>query len=230
MTQVHAEGAAGAVAEVDYEDDDTRKFRYRHEDRRFFTDSLEYDVAKAEDLFARARNDLFARRTVVRTTFAQVEGLCAEAIDWARYYASDVSVHRGDYSAAERAALQGVVAVVNDKGEVRMEAAKYLPAKANVRFALSLVGRGAEEPPPINFGDGGWDALCAGFAVRDRLMHPKDPDDVGVSDDDLARVRRGRDWLVAAIAARDRALQKTIAKRLNHRLRQHLEKKAHEMA
>jgi hypothetical protein len=230
MSEENSERAAGAVAEEDYEDDDMREFRHRHEDRRFFTDSLEYDVTNAADLFARAPDDLFVRRTIVRTTFAQVEGLCAEAIDWARYYASDRSAHRDDYSTAERAVLSGVVGAINEKGEPRMETARYPSAKANVRFALSLVGRGAEELPTINYGDGGWDALCAGFAVRDRLMHPKNPDDVGVSDDDLARVRRGRDWLVAAMTIRDLALQKTIAERLNRRLREHLEKKAHEMA
>jgi hypothetical protein len=122
------------------------------------------------------------------------------------------------------------VAVVSDIGEARVDAAKYLSTTANVRFAPSLVGRGAEELPPINCGDGGWDALCVGFAVRDPLMHPKDPDDVGVSDDDLARVRQGRDWLVAAIAARHLALQKTIVERLSQRLREHLEKKADGMA
>jgi hypothetical protein len=225
MSVEDAEGTAGAVAEQDYEDDDMREFRHRYVDRCFFTDSLDYDVANAEELFARAPANVFARRTVVRTTFAQVEGLCAEAIDWARYYASEESAHRDDYTIAERAVLAGVAAFVNEKGEARMGTAKYPSAKANTRFALSLVGRGAEGLPPINYCDGGWGALCEGFAVRDRLMHPKKPEDIRVSDDDLVCVRRGRDWLVATIRTRDGALKNTTAVSLSGSLREHLEKK-----
>lgn len=195
----------------DHEDDDMREFRHRHAERRFFTDSLNNDVARAEELYAQTRDNGFVRRTLVRTIFAQIEGLCAEVIDWARYYGADDSAHRENYSVAEREVLRGVVALLNEKGEAQIEDARYPSTKANVRFALSLVGRGGEDVPVINYGDGGWEALRVGFAVRDRLMHPKHPEDVNVSDDDLARVRRGREWFADVLKARNAALQRTRA-------------------
>ena len=76
----------------DYEETDAdREFMDRHADAKFFLEALESDVQGCEVLCAATPNDSFARRTLVRTVWAEIEGLCAAAIDWARYYADDTT-------------------------------------------------------------------------------------------------------------------------------------------
>lgn len=198
-----------------------REFEYRMNDDGFFLRSLESDVVRAEALVTAEPKDDFARRTLVRTVFAEVEGLCASAIDWSRYYASETSVFKESYTLAERSFLATrQVAKLNQRGEAEWQPTTYPTTKQTIRFALSLVGRRAATQPAIDYGDGGWEALCKGMAVRDRLMHPQTVDHVSVSDDDLAYMRRGRTWFIDTYKAQKAAMQATIAAELGPKLKQ----------
>jgi hypothetical protein len=144
-------------------------------ERRFFLDSLGKDVQKSDALIEAATSDedvAFACRTYVRTVFAEIEGMCASELDWARYYSTDDSALKDRYTEAERAVLRGALPRLSDRGEPSVEEPKH-STKGTIRFALCLVGRGAEVLSSIEYGDGGWDALMKAMRTRDRLMHPK---------------------------------------------------------
>jgi hypothetical protein len=191
------------------------EFHIRHENNSFLLRTLQQDVEHAEALFAATPTSDFVRRTLVRTMFSAIEGLAASAIDWAKYYATDDSALKDRYSEPERLVLNAKIAQVNEKGEAEwLPDDRYLATKRNLRFALSLVGRGAKDLPVVEYGDGGWEALLDGLKIRDRLMHPKGATDVAVTDEDLVKVRRGRAWFTENYHARDIALQRTIASEL----------------
>jgi len=203
------------MADDDVDDEYDYEFAARHEDDSFFRDALRADVDRCEQLFAAAPKDAFVRRTLVRTIFAQIEGLAASAIEWARYYADDTSALKDNYALAERLVLSGRVAALDDKGVAQIAPDRNRArTTARLRFVLSLVGRGAEQLPDVDCSGPGWAALLDGLRVRDRLMHPKVAADVDVTDIDLQRARDGRAWFVATYEARDSALQATIAKRI----------------
>jgi hypothetical protein len=208
------------AATDDYEETDgDREFLYRHTDARFFLEALESDVHRCEALCAAMPDDRFARRTLVRTVWAEIEGLCASAIDWARYYASDASTLKGRYTEAERIALRGVVAHV-ENGAARLVESGYLRTKEMLKFALTLVGRGAATLLAVDYGDGGWSALIESLVVRHRLMHPKCADDLLVTDEEMQKLERGRSWFITTYKARDRAEQATIAAEITEGFRQ----------
>jgi hypothetical protein len=200
---------------VDDEESYDWDLHLRYENNSILLRSLQRYVEEAEALLTSTPVGEFGRRTLVRTMFSVIEGLAASAIDWARYYATDDSMLKDRYSEPERLVLNAKIAKVNDKGEAEwLPDDRYLATKPNLRFALSLVGRGAKDLPAVEYGDGGWQALLDGLKIRDRLMHPKRATDIVVTDEDLATVRRGRTWFTDTYRARDLALQRTIASEL----------------
>lgn len=203
------------MSQEEDDEEDLREFQERHANNGFLVAVLEDDVARCEALYNANPRDEFLRRTLVRTIFAEIEGLTAAAIDWARYYAHESSVHAGRYTRAEQLILRGsVTARVNDKGIAEMEREEYLDTKAAFRFALNLTGRGADPLPEIDTSRGGWGAIVSGLKVRNRLMHPKSATDVNVGPEELAEVQRGRAWFVDTYKARQAALSSTLARRV----------------
>lgn len=200
-----------------------REFEWRHSEDRLFVETLSEDVERALADHRQTPSDEYMRRTLVRTVFAQLEGLAASVLDWARYYSADNSDHRDRYTEAERMVLRGVVAKLDSKGVAVTESAPFafMPTKSNFLFALSLAARGAGSPPTIDRTDGGWAALNQGLSVRDRLMHPKDADGLTVNDVELQQVLRGREWFLAQYKAASAAVQKTLAEEI-HRKYGHL--------
>jgi len=196
--------------EEDYDDyeesDDVKEFRALFYENGSFLATLANDVRACEGLILAANGEhamAFARRTFVRTVFAEIEGLCSSALFWARYYSGDDAHEalKSQYSDEERAVLRGVVPRLDDNGVAGVEKLKY-STQRSILFALSLVGRAVgrwgrgAEPPTVNKGDGGWASLLKAIKVRDRLMHPKHRSDVLVTDEELETVRFGRKWFM----------------------------------
>jgi hypothetical protein len=157
------------------------------------------------------KGDNFSRRTFVRTVFAEIEGLAASAIDWARYYAAEDSFCKHMYTTAERIVLLGTSARLDGHGRPELEPTKRYETKATIRFALSLVGRGANHLPTIDYSGVGWSALQKAFDLRNRLMHPKVAADLELTDADLEAVRIGRSWFMSTYKSLEAALQRKQA-------------------
>ena len=190
-----------------------REFLRRYASDRFFLTSLESDVDRCEQMLKQAPNDQFCRRTLVRTVLAELEGLAASALDWARYYASDDSLVKDKFSPAERLFLGGETAKLNDSGVVKVSPNREHPSReGTMKLALRLVGRGADSFPDPNFKSPGWEAVDRALKIRDRLMHPKTADYLEVTNEDVEHVRAARRWFVGQYTAREGALSATLAK------------------
>jgi hypothetical protein len=194
----------------DEEPEDIQEFRLLYAEDGEFLRALALDVRECEELMAKAKgldDRAFARRTFVRTVFAEIEGRCGSAFFWARYYSSDDAHEsiKSRYSRDETVVIRGVVRRLDDKGVVRVEKLKY-STEAGIVFALSLLGRqawrfekGGTEPikPPLpDKSDEGWASLLKAIKIRDRLTHPRHRNDVLVTAEELSTVRLGRKWFM----------------------------------
>jgi hypothetical protein len=122
------------------------------------------------------------------------------------------------YTPAERMVLRDLpeTAELNDKCEAHLNDGKHLTTKRAIKFALRMVGRGADSPPEVAYGVGGWDALVKSLGVRDRLMHPKVAQDLEVTDRELEQVRAARTWFITNYRGLQEAVYET-AMAENHR-------------
>jgi hypothetical protein len=72
---------------------------------------------------------------------------------------------------------------------------KFLKFRDNVKATFALFGKVHGAPITIK-NEAGFDAFCATYDLRSRLMHPKRPFDPAVSDLEMATAQRGIEWFV----------------------------------
>lgn len=131
-----------------------------------------------------------ARRTLVRALFAEIEGVtfCMKQVAFESRSRAGVT-----FTTPEIILLSEEAYELNDKGEVKSQRAK-LHISRNIRFAFRAFARTGyiNYEPKV---DGiGWDAFKKGLKIRDRLMHPKKPDDLIVSDEEVVIIKTTFEW------------------------------------
>ena len=151
---------------------------------------LATDAKFAITLRATAGDTPEARRAYVRSAFAFAEGMTHAFKRFAlAVHADKASL----FSEAEVAMLRGVTYELEDSGDA-VTRSKYLRFAPNIRLALRAFSRAQGCPDPIDFSTAGWQALREGARIRNRLMHPRTPTDLEVSDADLELVDQGIRW------------------------------------
>jgi hypothetical protein len=130
------------------------------------------------------------RRTLVRAVFAAIEGTLFRIKDTLLELARSRLV---SFSPAETALLREEDCDLTQEGEVRIFPARlrFLP---NLRFTLLMTHRASKSVTPIDYSGTGWQQLLVSVKVRDRLMHPKQPADLTVTDDEVASLRTAMSW------------------------------------
>ncbi len=73
---------------------------------------------------------------------------------------------------------------LNDKGEIITVRAK-VPITKSIRLAFKVFARANFCDYELTTGDHRWDSFKRGLKIRDRLMHPKNVEDLVVTDDDF---------------------------------------------
>jgi len=127
-------------------------------------------------------------RQLIRAILAYIEGVtfsvkvsCIRRCD---RRGLNVSVHER-YAAVERDTE------LSDKGEIIERPAK-LRLASNVRFALRLLERAERGRFKFDPSAGWWSDLQKTIKVRDRLTHPRMPEDIDISPDELTAAMRAR--------------------------------------
>jgi hypothetical protein len=144
----------------------------------------------------RAKPDQFARRTLVRTYIAFVEGLAFQfrQITLTSLVETDLLTH------AELALLREERFQLNSKGETEPRE-NFQPFLPNLLFSLRtyVKNHGATFAPDT--GSHGWEAMRKSVAVRDRLMHPKSLAGLEVSEQDLDNLEKAAEWWNKTVVA-----------------------------
>jgi len=150
---------------------------------------LDSDVETARA--AMVSNDTqFARRQFVRATFAKIEGFTS-ALKQLCLQSSTPT-----YSAEEIALLREKTFTLNEKGEPR-ETANHLKLAQNIQFAFRMYARFCDVRFSLDTSESEWSDLKLAMAVRNRLMHPKKPEDLAVSEAEVQAASRASAWVGA---------------------------------
>lgn len=151
---------------------------------------LHADTNFALDQEARDKtNQQFWRRTIIRGLLAYIDSLLwhlkqgmpiIASISNAQLTSADLEIIREQRS-------------VNIKGKIEVRANR-LKFRDNLKATFSLFGKVCGLDFKVNC-DKDFDALCNTYDLRSRLMHPKKPFDLNVSDSDVAASKQGVKWL-----------------------------------
>jgi hypothetical protein len=174
------------------------------------SDALLSDVQTASRQLASAPI-AYHRRQYVRSVFSLLDGMA---------YALKQAAHEGAagfgvvFSLGEVAMIREETYDLDERGQAKSRPA-YPRWAANMRFALDIVARAANVPNRADFGGAGWEALLRAVKLRNRLMHPKRPDDLAVSNEELRDVQAGLEWFRAHFGTLAGAIADAVAAKNN---------------
>lgn len=148
--------------------------------------SLEHEPLSASD-----------KRSLIRATFAAVEGLLSEL-------RQELSQHAtSKLSRAQLALLNEERYSIGNSGIEQVER-DHQSLKQRVKFTVHVVQQ-LHPDYKIDFGDAGWQKLLASLTVRDRLMHPRSRTDLDVADSEIQAAFIGLLWFVTDVLDPGRA-------------------------
>ncbi len=168
---------------------------------------LNADVKDAQAATLRNPTD-FNKRTLVRTCAALVEGLAYQLrqVTLATLQGTDL-LSTGDLAVLRETRYQ-----LSRQGDIE-ERDNFQSTLLMLLFTLRVYAQNHGATFVPNTSDNGWNCLRKAFDLRDRLMHPKSPQDLLVTDDLGADFTAGIKWwddsvgsLLNACDAADKAI------------------------
>jgi hypothetical protein len=141
----------------------------------------------------------FEARQLIRAIFAYLEGLTFAI----KVRAVEESIRKNELvSQAEHDFALEVDHLLNERGEI-VERAALINLSRNIRFAFQLYEKVFDHKPRFDAHARWWDCLQRSIKVRDRLTHPRVPEDLDVTANEVIQAlepRQGfRDLLQAYI-------------------------------
>lgn len=160
---------------------------------------LAEDAAAAEK-YLDERDNQFARRAYIRSTFAFLE-----ATVWLlKKVCVTILVQPGNsakrLSLAEYALLQDQTYELRNNGEPSVQT-KHLRLRDNLRFTFNVFNwiSGSKIDPGV--GTRSWDAFMRAVAIRNRITHPKSADDMIIADSEIQTCKEVLSWFNEMVAA-----------------------------
>lgn len=133
-----------------------------------------------DDGFYTAEFGLEARQ-LIRSAFAYIEALTFHV----KIEAISTCHEKGiPVSDPERYLIAEVRYDLNEKGDVIQRAA-HIRLSDNIRFAFNMLAKAYEIKPIFNPSEEWWSCLKKSIKIRDRLMHPRFPNDLDFSTGEL---------------------------------------------
>ena len=151
---------------------------------------------EADLKFARAHLDAapanqFWRRTVIRCLLA-----LAEALLWNLRQVIPMSARTSGNSLTPQD-LEDVLEIRTVTKNGRIETHNnFLKFRDSVKLTFELYGKVHGFAFKLKYG-AEFDSLCKTYELRSRLMHPKVPFDLGVSEENMATAQSGADWFLS---------------------------------
>lgn len=101
---------------------------------------------------------------------------------------------------------------LNEKGAAIIKQ-NFLQIEKNIKFAFAAVARAYGITYQLNVGGIGWDSFKKTLKVRNRLTHPKNIQDLDVSDEEIEAMKRTFAWFLNSA----KGLLDEVAASLNRR-------------
>lgn len=151
---------------------------------------LEADLGFAGQQWAKDKGNQFWRRTMIRCFLAYTEALLW---NMRAIVPNAMDLIGVQLSTAEREVIEERRKAVVDG--VQVTKSKFLPFRDSFKATFTLFAKGFGVAFAVNTGKE-FDALCATYELRSRLMHPKKPFDPDVSDDAIKKTQVAVSWFV----------------------------------
>ncbi len=160
-------------------------------------DPLFDDAARCEELL-QADDTQFARRTLVRATFAWNEGF----LYWMKEHTFRWLISHSEQTMT--CDLSKVVLLQDERPKMAPNGTvEFEPSHERFKNYCAFILRTAAECWGVDattfFGDNGWRNMQDALQVRHRITHPKKVDDLQISDADLVAVGEGAGWLMKCL-------------------------------
>jgi hypothetical protein len=131
------------------------------------------------------------RRTYVRAVFALFEATQWMLKQMVLGFVEDEGLDH--YDAAELAMLREEQHTLNGRGQAVTRVAK-LGLLENFKFTVHSIAKLKMLDPPAALAGDGIQQLQLAIRIRDRLVHPRQPQDIAISDEEMAAVHRAREF------------------------------------
>lgn len=154
---------------------------------------LDADLAAAVE-YGRVDNTPYAQRALVRTFFAAVEGLSYQM----RQVTLASLAGTGLVSEQETQLLREVRRYIDEKGREK-ETTAFLKFPESLLFSLSIYAKNHGATFEVNKSEAGWSALQHAAKVRNNVTHPKTPESLTLSNDDLQALMDASRWWQATL-------------------------------
>jgi hypothetical protein len=151
--------------------------------------ALVEDVKKAEE---KLDNQQYSRRVYVRALFAMIEGTIY-AMKIALFGIAHSSSNSNKLKVPDLVVLKGSSFDLDDKGEVQ-EKEKYFRISDNLKFTVKLVNRLLLSSIDLGVGTQNWMHFVRTVKIRNKVTHPKNLNDLSISDKDLDCIRSVNSW------------------------------------
>ena len=156
-------------------------------------DAIHADVLHATDALA-AQNTDYGRRAFVRSVFTAIEGTLY-------ILRSDIiaDIESGQYRPplAEEVILREESYYLDTNKLSGVSSPRYTPVDVMLRFTLRSLASAHNVGYEMDTSTDGWRAFRVAIKVRNRITHPKDPDEFMVTDSELKDSIKAYDWFYA---------------------------------
>lgn len=130
----------------------------------------------------------FHARNFIRSVIAYIEAITFSV----KLHSANECLKSGiAISDHERYLAVEVDATLNDKGDV-VERSSKIRLSSNVRFAFKLLARASGKKSTFNPSEEWWSCFKETIRVRDRIAHPRLPEDIDISGDEISNAMKAR--------------------------------------
>jgi hypothetical protein len=169
--------------------------------RETFFGILAFDVLVALER-VEAQDTQTARRDLIRTLFAAIEGFVWEF----RAHVREIADAVDDIPPLLAMALNETSYSVSENGKL-VEQQRYIALPSMVRLATNLAQTLCQDLK-VDFSVDGWADLKRTIALRNRITHPKSKADLNITTDDTTIAWSGFRWILGHVA---HVMETTIA-------------------
>ena len=156
---------------------------------RAMTEELNSDLGFATGQWRQNPTSKFWRRTVVRCICAFVEGIVGLLKHFPQPTADCLGVELSEDDIGVITESRQIV-----ENGISKRRRSYLRFRDNVEKTFAVYTKAHRTTVPIKYDDPQFECLCATFRLRNRLMHPKVPSDLEVSDEAMDKADQGAKW------------------------------------
>jgi len=134
----------------------------------------------------------YTRRAYIRSMFALIEGTIWILKQSLLQAIEEIGL-TSKFQPGERELLSDTTYELKNNGQIK-EQTKFLKLTDNLKFTYAALGRHTNVKPDLGTGTVAWENFTTAITIRNRITHPKSPDDLSISDSEIEICREVTHW------------------------------------